>query len=512
MSRFSEIIFRSFHLVATDGQVAAEQNRQLADDVDSNHDSFIQAAELFEHIYTNPNDHQNAIAALNAAGLENPTPVHSESTAAVRRILGEGMESMSQMERATKIFSALIRDIPGRNFFVVNGQRYQRLADRDGNLGVRFSGNPNEPLRTATNSPLPPELLASVEDRVLVCIEGAFLLANLLTAAGIEARVVCTGSLLRTPEGSVSHAYVTATIGGVRYYMDPLNVQFGTGEADVNFQETNVTIHYSANERGLNEREAIAQHYYGEGQAQVRAGNVSDAIESFEIATEFNPNHAEAWMMKAMLHEERGELSVARRCFDRALEIAPSNPDILFNRGQFSVRRGDREEALIYFHRAVQADPNHVYALHNIGGVLFELGRVDEAAERMRRVRDLNPDDPVIWFGMGQFYVTTRNYADAFICFTRVTSLEPGNAAAWFNLGALNRLGGDNESALEAYEEALRLDPDDEDARNAIREIRQALPQEESAPATRNISGCDCDAANPSSPSETRGILRLLSF
>jgi spermidine synthase len=69
---------------------------------------------------------------------------------------------------------------------------------------------------------------------------------------------------------------------------------------------------------------------------------------------------------------------------------------------------------------------------------------------------------------------TARNYLrEASAAYRRALELEPANAGHWLNLGAVMRALGDYDSAREAWQRALAIDPENEKARRALATLRQ---------------------------------------
>mmetsp|Transcript_24708 Transcript_24708/g.59568 ORF Transcript_24708/g.59568 Transcript_24708/m.59568 type:complete len:1161 (-) Transcript_24708:151-3633(-) len=64
-------------------------------------------------------------------------------------------------------------------------------------------------------------------------------------------------------------------------------------------------------------------------------------------------------------------------------------------------------------------------------------------------------------FNLGQSYRKIKRYEEAIACFEKCSSLNPGNYAAYAALGFAKHLGGDIDSAIDSYHEALSRKPED---------------------------------------------------
>src|SRR5690606_2150151 len=71
------------------------------------------------------------------------------------------------------------------------------------------------------------------------------------------------------------------------------------------------------------------------------------------------------------------------------------------------------------------------------------------------------------------------DYQGAALHFERLVELGAGSADVWFNLGAAHYRAGRKGHAAWAWENALRVDPGDEEARAALERLREELPRAE---------------------------------
>lgn len=115
--------------------------------------------------------------------------------------------------------------------------------------------------------------------------------------------------------------------------------------------------------------------------------------------------------------------------------------------------------------------------------------KFDEANDKYRDAQVSNPESPIIHFNIGDALYQKRNYEEAMKSFqnaTQKTNDPKLQAQSYYNLGnTLFRLDKWQES-IAAYQQALKLDPNDEDAkfnleyvRRKIKENAQKQPQDQ---------------------------------
>ena len=127
---------------------------------------------------------------------------------------------------------------------------------------------------------------------------------------------------------------------------------------------------------------------------------------------------------------------------------------------------------------ALELDPGRAGAYALLAAVFVKQGRMDELeavlAEADRRV----PDNPGPQFQAGRMLqVEGKQLARAERCFRKYLAQEPeGNAPshaqAYFRLGEVLAAQGRNAEARSAYEAALKLRPDFDEAKQSLRRLR----------------------------------------
>jgi len=190
-------------------------------------------------------------------------------------------------------------------------------------------------------------------------------------------------------------------------------------------------------------RDAYEAYLHGLVLAQKPGGRGLDtAFESFEKATQLDPNFADAYAAWANLYvvasgtylPMRAVMPKARKLAARALEINPDSSDAHAALGNIALQFDmDWQVAEAEFGRAIALNPSNITAHSFLGLLQTALGRLDEARETALRVTRLDP-------GGGHF-----------------------NQLAWIEL-----LLGNFESALRYAEEARDRDPSSDSGRNYL--------------------------------------------
>ncbi len=153
-----------------------------------------------------------------------------------------------------------------------------------------------------------------------------------------------------------------------------------------------------------------------------------------------------------------GRLREADELCGRLLEIRPGHPEVLHLRALIAHDRGDASRAIDFMGQAVAANEKEAHLHWNLAEMCRRAGRLDEALEASRRALTLEPRSPRALNALGATLCARREYREALVNLQRAVALAPHYATAHLNLShALEALGRPAE-ALDAVNEAIRLD------------------------------------------------------
>jgi tetratricopeptide (TPR) repeat protein len=112
----------------------------------------------------------------------------------------------------------------------------------------------------------------------------------------------------------------------------------------------------------------------------------------------------------------------------------------------------------------------------------FEMGRLLTTMERYREARlsyhkaiEISPDFPDAHFNLGYLYFAKKAYLLAAEEFETVVRLKPQYLKdAYFNLGLSYHNMGEKGKALEAFAQALKLDPTNKTTADLVRQLKRS--------------------------------------
>jgi len=169
---------------------------------------------------------------------------------------------------------------------------------------------------------------------------------------------------------------------------------------------------------------------------------------------------------------KKGDYDNARQSFEAALKIQPDDAALLYNIGQCHDRAGNATQAEKSYKNLVDAYPNHGPGRHALAVLLFRQGRRKEADDMIEGwlARETQRAGPYIEDGW-----RLRQDGDLLQAQARLQQaldLEPQNVRALIEMAILYEVMERPSRALDLYERALRLDPQQSEVAEHAAQLR----------------------------------------
>ena len=133
-------------------------------------------------------------------------------------------------------------------------------------------------------------------------------------------------------------------------------------------------------------------------------------------------------------------------------------------------------------------------AIHCWAQRCLRRGKREQAIAALRRSIEIQPD-PEVWFNLALAYLHSGNREDAEQAINAAIDLRPTMPQAWKYRGRILTEKGNNAQAVDAFKEALRLEPRDADAYRELVVALRALGRVDEA--TRYLRHGLAVASNP---------------
>lgn len=195
---------------------------------------------------------------------------------------------------------------------------------------------------------------------------------------------------------------------------------------------------------------------YMVGSILVRAGRPARAVPHLQAVAEEWPWHHSTFYNLGRAHLQMGREEQGKRYLDHAEELrqldsqigqaekavrnTPNDPAVHVKLGRLLRIAGRYDEALHAYGVALQLDPGNRNLINNISGLHMAMGRPDEALRLLERMLDADPDYVEGWLNLGITYAQLDSQAAARNAWETALRLEPDNEAARENIERLEAL------------------------------------------------------------------------
>jgi len=142
-------------------------------------------------------------------------------------------------------------------------------------------------------------------------------------------------------------------------------------------------------------------------------------------------------------------------------------------------------DTVTYLEKLLQFEPAYHVAQYQLGAEYLRLGRYAEALHQFevflslrpgwrQRITELQASINTQW---GRSLAEQDDLDGALAALHRARELSPGESTIYNNLGTVHYLRGERSQAIENWQEALRLDPENSEARSNLQLFPNADPK-----------------------------------
>jgi serine/threonine protein kinase/tetratricopeptide (TPR) repeat protein len=203
-------------------------------------------------------------------------------------------------------------------------------------------------------------------------------------------------------------------------------------------------------------------------------GRYQQAAAEFQRAIDLEPTNQDAYIGLALALEHRGAINEAEKTYESAISLQPGSPVVYNSLGTFYLRRKEYEKALSMFRKVIELAPEGYAAYVNLGATLSNMGRYDESIEPLKKSIALRASYAA-YVNLGTTYFGLNRFADAAAAYEQAIKLDPDEYVTWGNLGdARKYLGAKHDSqsafrkAIELAEQELKVNPHDPDVLSSL--------------------------------------------
>ncbi len=202
------------------------------------------------------------------------------------------------------------------------------------------------------------------------------------------------------------------------------------------------------------------------------------AIDSAKKATEIDKTNYANFISLGRIYEAivplkvAGAYEAAKDSYSKALLLNPESPAILLGNARLEISNGNNKEGRAYISKALAKKQNYTEAVFFLSQLEARDGNIKEAIKKTEDVSLLAPNDITVLFQLGLLKYNDRDYDGAVSAFERAISLNSDYANAKYFLGLSYQKVGRAEDAIVQFEGVSRTNPDNQEVKNIITNLR----------------------------------------
>ena len=197
--------------------------------------------------------------------------------------------------------------------------------------------------------------------------------------------------------------------------------------------------------------------------------STGQAIRTYERGIEKSYGKAELLFRLGSLYAEQRQYDTALAILRSASDKSPHDPNILFALGSAYEQSGDFDRSVATFEMLLRIDPQHASALNYLGYMLADKGiRLNESLEMIRKALEREPENGAYLDSYGWVLYRLGRLEEAEMQLRRAVETMNTDPIVHEHLGDVLSAKGDAGKARQEWQEALRLDPDNQNLKKKL--------------------------------------------
>ena len=188
-------------------------------------------------------------------------------------------------------------------------------------------------------------------------------------------------------------------------------------------------------------------------------GEFEEAERCARRAVELAPGSGQALHNLGVVQRARGDAVAAIATLRRAADLQPDSSAVWRDLGDAYLAASDYASAEECFGRAIQINPAFGQARADLGYVLAARGRLQAAEELLRGVIAGDANNLAAFEALATTLLLAERSDEALVAVERGLAVAPDSNLS-ITRGWIHHAQGHFDAAIEAFQEALRLDPD----------------------------------------------------
>ena len=164
---------------------------------------------------------------------------------------------------------------------------------------------------------------------------------------------------------------------------------------------------------------------------------------------------------KCRLYFNKGEFKLELEYLQEAISKYPHDSDLWNYRGVAFAKLNQYDEAISCFDISIMLNPKAPNLWMNKGDCLSKQGKIEESIKSCDNVLKLDVNNSRAWSLKAQSLIKQKKYEDALDCLDEATQ-KINEKVLWNDKGVALAALGRYDGAIQSYDNALKIDPNDD--------------------------------------------------
>ena len=164
--------------------------------------------------------------------------------------------------------------------------------------------------------------------------------------------------------------------------------------------------------------------------AALQQEDYGTAVKELDQVAKDEEKHSVVPLLSAIAHLKMGGAQQAASDCDAAIALNPLDPNAWICKAAVDEVEHDHANACDHLNKAVELAPNDLGALISRGACLIRVGHFEEAIRVLYRAQKIDHSNVWAWINKGIAYAYTNRLKDALNCFNEALLISPDNADA----------------------------------------------------------------------------------
>jgi len=197
------------------------------------------------------------------------------------------------------------------------------------------------------------------------------------------------------------------------------------------------------------------------GDRHYQTGDIAGAMDEYKQGLLLDPADVNLHNSLGVCHGVLKDFDNALSAFENAIRLSPQEVMAIYNKGYILLLSGNREKALEYFLEADAREPNVFEVIFHIGQTFMEMGAADKARPYLEAATLANSRSGPAFKSLGACLDKLGLTKDAIQAYKNAVKINPGDADSLSLLGRLYSERGESlDVASVLCEQSVRLSPD----------------------------------------------------